>query len=64
MNESNPPDTGVELDLALLWNILEKHKETMEEKENMRNNIDISWELLVAQVTNMVVRLCVSYCEG
>ena len=50
MDDRNTPDTGLDLDLAELWKILETHKETMEETENMRNNITISWELLVAQV--------------
>jgi len=40
---------GSTVDLSLLWKLLEKHKEEMEEKEITENHINTTWELVVVQ---------------
>ena len=37
-------------DLSVVWQMLERHKEQMEEKEDVRINISTTWELVVVQV--------------
>ena len=44
------PVQGREFDLSVLWQMLERHKEQMEEKEDIRKNISSTWELVVVQV--------------
>jgi len=41
---------GSTVDLSLLWKLLEKHKDELEEKEITENNINTTWELVVVQV--------------
>ena len=44
------PVQGREFDLSVLWQMLERHKEQMEEKEDVGKNISSTWELVVVQV--------------
>ena len=39
------------LDLRVLWEVLERHKEEMAEKEAAGKNISTTWELVVIQVS-------------
>ena len=41
---------GRPFDLSLLWEVLEKHKEHMDEKEEAGKHINTTWELVVIQV--------------
>ena len=41
---------GRPFDLSLLWEVLEKHKEQMDEKEETGKHINTTWELVVIQV--------------
>ena len=40
---------GRPFDLSLLWEVLEKHKELMDEKEVAGKHINTTWELVVIQ---------------
>jgi hypothetical protein len=44
------PVQGREFDLRVLWQMLERHKEQMGEKEDVTKNISSTWELVVVQV--------------
>ena len=44
------PVQGREFDLSVLWQMLERSKEQMEEREEVRKNISSTWELVVVQV--------------
>ena len=45
------PVQGRPLDLRVLWQVLERHKEQMEEKEMAGRNINTTWELVIVQVS-------------
>ena len=37
-------------DLSMLWQMLERHKDEMEEKKESGMNINTTWELVIVQV--------------
>ena len=45
------PVQGRTLDLRMLWQVLERHNEQMEEKEMAGRNINTTWELVIVQVS-------------
>jgi len=55
--------SGRSLDLHMLWQVLERHKEQMAEKEVVGNNIDTTWELVVIQgvLLTMLVLISLSW---
>lgn len=48
------------LDLSMLWKVLEKHKEVMQEKEEAGMNINTTWELVVVQGVILTVLVLIS----
>ena len=45
------PVEGRSLDLRMLWQVLERHNEQMEENEMAGRNINTTWELVIVQVS-------------
>jgi len=54
---------GKPFDLSVLWEVLEKHKEQMEEKEESGKHINTTWELVVVQgvLLTLLVMISVSW---
>jgi len=50
------------LDLRVLWEVLERHKEEMAEKEAAGKNISTTWELVVIQGVILTLLVLVSIC--
>jgi len=48
------------LDLSMLWQVLEKHKKAMEEKDDAGENISTTWELVVVQGVILTVLILIS----
>jgi len=51
---------GRPFDLGLLWEVLEKHKEHMDEKEAAGKHINTTWELVVIQGVLLTILVLVS----
>jgi len=51
---------GRPFDLSLLWEVLEKHKEHMDEKEEAGKHINTTWELVVIQGVLLTILVLVS----
>jgi len=51
---------GRPFDLSLLWQVLEKHKEHMEEKEVTGKHINTTWELVVVQGVLLTILVLIS----
>jgi len=63
LSEDGSPMGGRSLDLHMLWQVLERHKEQMAEKEVAGQNIDTTWELVVVQgvLLTMLVLISLSW---
>jgi len=51
---------GSPVDLDLLWKLLEKHKETLEEKDITGKHINTTWELIVVQGVLLTILVLIS----
>jgi len=51
---------GRPFDLSLLWEVLEKHKEHMDEKEEAGKHINTTWELVVIQGVLLTILVLIS----
>lgn len=49
-----------DLDLNVLWDMLEKHQEVMKEKEEEGQNISTTWELVVVQGVILTILILIS----
>jgi len=56
------PGQGGGLDLRVLWEVLERHKDEMEEKEAAGKNISTTWELVVVQGVILTLLVLVAVC--
>jgi len=53
-------DNGQNIDLNMLWQVLERHKQVMREKEEAGVNIGKTWELVVVQGVILTVLLLIA----
>jgi len=51
---------GRPIDLDLLWKVLEKHKEQMEEKETTGTHMNNTWELVIVQGVLLTILVLIS----
>jgi len=61
-NDEGWMEGNQQLDLHMLWRVLEKHKEVMKEKEEAGMNINTTWELVVVQGVILTVLVLISVC--
>merc|ERR1712203_55549 len=52
------------LDLNMLWEVLEKHKKVMQERDKAAGNIGNTWELVVVQTVILVILALIALMWG
>jgi len=52
------------LDLNMLWEVLEKHKKVMQERDKAEGNIGNTWELVVVQTVILVILALIALMWG
>ena len=52
------------MDLNMLWEVLEKHKKVMQERDKATGNIGNTWELVVVQTVILVILALIALMWG